>query len=73
MVDWLMAIGVITFWAGVVAFDVYGLLLLRRLRLPEVATVLWVIWIIVAPVVGAGTFLIVRGVPRREPRGFDVL
>jgi len=69
----LFEAGVGAFWVGVIAFDVYVLVLLRRLRLPEVATVIWVIWIIVAPVIGAGSFLIVRGQRKQFARGFDVV
>ena len=48
---------------AIVGLDLHVLLQLRRLRLPEVATVLWVMWVIAVPLVGAASFLIVRPQP----------
>lgn len=60
-------------WIGIIGLDLFVLLWLRRLCLPEVATVLWAIWIIIAPIVGAVSFLIVRARPVTVTRGFDVV
>jgi hypothetical protein len=48
-----------TFWLAVVALDLAALVRLRWAMLPAVATVLWTIWIVVAPVVGALSFFFV--------------
>jgi hypothetical protein len=47
------------FWISVVGLDLVALVRLRRLSLPAVAAVLWTVWIIAAPVVGALSFFIV--------------
>jgi hypothetical protein len=47
------------FWIAVAGLDLTALLRLRRLELPAVAAVLWTVWIMVAPVIGAASFFIV--------------
>src|SRR5688572_27808911 len=47
------------FWIAVAGLDLMALLRLRRLAMPAVAAVLWTVWIIVAPIVGAVSFFLV--------------
>jgi hypothetical protein len=48
------------FWLAVIGLDVLALFGVRRSRINPTASVLWVVWIVVAPIVGALTWWIVR-------------
>lgn len=47
------------FWITVVVLDVIAIFRVRSLALPPVAAVLWTVWIILAPIVGAVSSFIV--------------
>jgi hypothetical protein len=47
------------FCLAVAALDLTALVRLRRAHLPDVAAVLWTVWIVAAPIVGAVSFFIV--------------
>ncbi len=48
------------FWLGVIGLDLVALLHVRRSGLDPIAALLWVVWIVVAPVVGAVTYFVVQ-------------
>ena len=58
--DALFYLAVSAFWLFVVGLDLICLFSLRRSRVEATARVLWVIWIVVAPVVGAVSYFMVR-------------
>ena len=53
------------FWLVVASLDLLGLWALRHRKLPATATVLWVVWIVIAPVVGVLSFYMVN--PQKDP------
>ncbi len=58
-----------SFWLSVIVLDVAALLSLRWSRLDATATVLWAVWICLAPVVGALSYFLVRPRPTWTARG----
>ncbi|MGB0388367.1 MAG: PLDc N-terminal domain-containing protein [Ardenticatenaceae bacterium] len=55
------------FFLSWVPLSIYALVQLRRLRIPEIARVLWAVLIITIPYLGAIALLIVKPDEAREP------
>lgn len=56
-------LAVSAFWIAVVVLDLICLWSLRRARIDATARVLWVVWIVLAPIVGAISYFIVQPAP----------
>jgi peptidoglycan/LPS O-acetylase OafA/YrhL len=52
------------FWSFVIGLDLVCLWGLRRSRVEATARILWVIWVVTVPIIGAITYFIVQ--PTRE-------
>ncbi len=65
--DFFFYLVVASFWFFVVALDLKCLWRLRYSRIEATARVLWVIWVVAVPVVGAISFFIVQ--PTQEEGG----
>ncbi|HEY7309968.1 MAG TPA: PLD nuclease N-terminal domain-containing protein [Gemmataceae bacterium] len=62
--DFFAILAFAAFWSFVVGLDLACLWNLRRSRIEATARVLWVIWIVAVPVIGAISYFIVQ--PTRE-------
>ncbi len=62
----LFYLAVSAFWLVVVGLDLVCLWNLRRSRIEATARVLWVMWIVIAPLIGAISYFIVRPEPIDE-------
>jgi peptidoglycan/LPS O-acetylase OafA/YrhL len=64
------------FWSFVIGLDLVCLWSLRRSRIEATARVLWVVWIVVVPIIGAISYFIVQPEPddrraRRDHSPFE--
>ncbi len=70
---WLEYLAFGAFWSFVVALDLVCLWNLRRSRVDATARVLWVVWIVLAPILGAISCFIVRPTAdETEAKGIDL-
>jgi hypothetical protein len=49
-----------SFWLAVIGLDLVVLLMIRRTLMDPTAKALWTVWVIVVPIVGALSYLIVK-------------